>query len=477
MESDGESIAFAHAVLDHVFQAFRERARNERPVWEDPAPVVDALRGSYGRLPIAGAPLAATVHFLTGVLLQHPVGNTDPRFLGWVHGGGDELGIGAAMIMAGMNSNTGGRDHGAVHVEATVLEWVRRIFGFPDSSSGVFTQGTSEANLLALAVARTSARNCETGDIDPRCEVVYVASDTHDSVMKAARLLQYGHVRQIPGREGDPRIDPDSLARAVASDRAEGLSPVCVVASAGTIDRGICDDLRSLAEVAREARIWLHIDGAFGAWLRIAPPPFDEPVAGIEFADSLAFDFHKWLPSPFAAGALLVRDRQAHRATFSTAASYLSPSDALAGGPDWAVNYGVALSRPFQGLAPYLVLRTHGLRALGQSIAYCVVLANYFADRIECADELRLVVPVEGNVVLFEAIGPDGVPLPADDVAASLQRRGRTVFSTTEFDGRRVLRACFVNHRTRPRHVDEAIDDLLDLVGGGRPLSATDATG
>jgi aromatic-L-amino-acid decarboxylase len=454
-------LELTHDVLDRAFQGFQRRSHAEGPVWEDPEPVVDALRGPSGLFPNDGAPVAETLKFLTDVLLEHPVGNTDPRFLGWVHGGGDELGIAAAVIAAGMNANVGGRNHGAVHVEATVLGWVRSIFGFPDEASGVFTQGTSEANLLALAVARTSARRSAPDDINPCREVLYVASDSHDSVTKAAQLLQYGHVRSVPGRGNEPRVDPESLARAVASDRAAGLLPVCVVGSAGTIDRGACDDLRALAEVAREAGVWLHVDGAFGAWLRIAPPPFDEPVAGIDLADSLAFDFHKWLPSSFAAGALLVRDRELHRATFSTQASYLSPSEALAGGPDWAVNYGVALSRPFQGLAPYLVLRTHGLRALGESIAYCVVLANYFADRIERSGGLELVVPVDGNVVLFEVIGADGVRLQTDDVAASLQRGGRTVFSTTEFDGRRVLRACFVNHRTRPGHVDEAIDDLL----------------
>ena len=233
-----------------------------------------------------------------------------------------------------------------------------------------------------------------------------------------------------------------------------------MTATAGSIDSGASDPLEAVAEVCREEGVWLHVDGAFGAWLQIAPPPFDEPIRGIELADSLAFDFHKWLPVPFAVGALLVKDRDVHRATFANEASYLAQGRALAGGPDWAVNYGIALSRPFSGLAPYLILRAHGLRDLGRGIAYCVVLAHYFADLIERSPSFALAAPVVGNVVLFELSARPDAALRAADVAADLQERGETVFSTTSRGGRTVLRACFVNHGTRPKHVEQAVREL-----------------
>jgi aromatic-L-amino-acid/L-tryptophan decarboxylase len=455
--------SLAQEVLDTALCSFRARSRAERPVWEDPGPLLAmALAGAHGELPHTGAPLQGIVSFLVDRVLERPVGNTDPRFLGWVHGGGDELGLLAAIVVAGMNANTGGRDHGAVRIERVVLDWMRSIFGFPTGASSVFTQGTSEANLLALATARTSSRSRAGSADDPRAEAVYVSARGHESVFKTARILQFGHIRIVPERqEGDGLIDVELLERCISEDRAAGLVPVCIVATAGTVDRGATDDLDGLAEVAASAGVWLHVDGAFGAWLRIAPRPFDAPVRSIDRADSLAFDLHKWLPVPFATGVLLVADRQSHRATFAVSAQYLAPSEGLAGGPDWAANYGIALSRPFQGLAAYLILRAHGLRALGERIAYCVVLADYFGDLVRRTSGLRLIEPVEGNVVLFEVLDGRGGPLPADRIAAALQSTGRTVFSTTSFGGRRVLRACFVNHRTRPRHAQTAIEELL----------------
>jgi aromatic-L-amino-acid/L-tryptophan decarboxylase len=457
-------------VLAKALREFRARAKAEVPVWTDPSPGLTALlEGAAGSFPATAQDASDVIEFLVGEVMVRPTGNTDPRFWGWVHGGGDELEIVAAIIGAAMNANTGGRDHAAVRIEHVVLNWMREVFGFPATASAVFVQGTSEANLSALAVARTAATRMMDGDVtepgrpSPHDEVLYVSRATHDSVAKAARLLQFGHLQVVGVLEGrTDRMDPDLLERAIEQDRAAGLTPVCIVGSAGTIDGGDCDDLQRLADVAARTGVWLHVDGAFGAWLRIAPQPFDAPVAGIERADSLATDLHKWLPVPFSAGILMVKDRGVHRRTFATAADYLSPSDALAGGPDWATNYGIALSRPFQGLAAYLVLRTRGFTQIGEGIAHCVVLASYFADLIERDTSLRLSRPTVGNVVLFEAVDDRGRTLDPEAIAADLQRRGETVFSTTSFAGRRVLRACFVNHRTRARHVESAVGELRD---------------
>lgn len=457
MESAAGIDRLAGEVLARALREFRGRAAAEVPVWTDPSPgLTTLLEGAAGDLPATAQDASEVIGFLVDEVMARPTGNTDPRFWGWVHGGGDELGIVAAIIGAAMNANTGGRDHAAVRIEQVVLGWMREVFGFPTTSSALFVQGTSEANLCALAVARTAAE--ATAD-----EVVYVSPATHDSIAKAARLLQFRHLRIVGVPESHPdRMDPALLEQAIAQDRAAGLTPVCIVGSAGTIDGGDSDDLQRLADVAARTGVWLHVDGAFGAWLRIAPAPFDAPVAGIERADSLATDLHKWLPVPFSAGILLVKDRDVHRRTFATGAAYLAPSDALAGGPDWATNYGIALSRPFQGLAAYLVLRARGLATIGEGIAHCVVLASYLADLIDRDPTLRLSRPTVGNVVLFEVLDARGQPLDPEAVAADLQRRGGTVLSTTSCHGRRVLRACFVNHGTRARHVGRAVEELRD---------------
>ena len=430
------------------------------PVWEAPDGLETHLAASHGALPLESSDPDDVVDFLLREVMPRPTGNSHPSFLGWGHGGGDELQMIAAIIASAMNSNTGGRNHGATHVDRTVLGWLRDIFDFGPSSSGVFTHGTSEANLLALAIARTRAHSDSTAVSEVSREVVYVGADIHDSVTKAARLLQFGHIRVVQPDRNNGGISANALEGAINRDRADGFLPVAVVASAGSIDSGACDQFDDIADVCLDQRVWMHVDGAFGAWLRIAPPPFDEPVAGIERADSLAFDLHKWLPMPFSTGVLLTKDPAAHRATFASDADYLEPGAGLAGGPDWAVNYGIALSRPFQSLAPYLILRVRGLRAIGEAIAYCIVLAHYFGDLVTQSPYLRLVSDVTGNVVLFDALSADGASIPADEVASGLQRRGETVFSTTSMNGRQVLRACFVNHGTRPRHVDQAIREL-----------------
>lgn len=300
MESEQRVDRLAAEVLLRALRGFRVRAAAEAPVWSDPSPGLTALlKGAAGAFPTTGQDASEVISFLLDEVMSRPTGNTDPRFWGWVHGGGDELGIVAAIIGAAMNANTGGRDHAAVRIEQVVLGWMREVFGFPSTSSAVFVQGTSEANLCALAVARSSG----PGTAD---EVVYVSPATHDSVAKAARLLRFSHLRVVGVLDGySDRMDPDLLEQAIAQDRAAGLTPVCIVGSAGTIDGGDCDDLQRLADVAARTGVWLHVDGAFGAWLRIAPPPFDAPVCGIERADSLATDLHKWLPVPFSAGILI----------------------------------------------------------------------------------------------------------------------------------------------------------------------------
>jgi aromatic-L-amino-acid decarboxylase len=462
---DDELLDVATSVLEHGLRQFRGQRSGDLSPWVPTEPLAELLAGHDGRLPVEGTGLQATSDFLVSEVLTRPTGNTHPNFFGWVHGSGDEIGIVTAIMAASMNANTGGRDHGAVHIEQTVLSWFRQIFGFAQGAGAVFTQGSSESSLLALAVARTNARRASFTANDPREEVVYAGNDVHESVTKCARILQFGHLRHVGSGTRTVGMSPEILRQMIRSDRESGRTPACVVATAGAIDSGGCDPLLEISDVCREERVWLHVDGAFGAWLRIAPPPFDTPVRGIDRADSLAFDVHKWLPVPFAAGVLLVADREIHRETFASAAEYLSPSDGLAGGPDWAVNYGVALSRPFQGLAPYAVLRVRGLRAIGEGIAYCVVLAHYFAHLVEQHPNTRLAAPVVGNVVLFHAVSADGQSLPADDVAAGLQLSGRSVFSTTALEGRRVLRACFVNHNTRPRHVDQAMRELEEFVG------------
>mgnify|MGYP000497494397 FL=1 len=365
--SESEAVVRGQGAESLALRSLREAYRwhqlhrsGDLPVWEAPDGLETHLAASHGALPLESSDPDDVVDFLLREVMPRPTGNSHPSFLGWVHGGGDELQMIAAIIASAMNSNTGGRNHGATHVDRTVLGWLRDIFDFGPSSSAVFTQGTSEANLLALAIARTRVHSDSTTVVEVSREVVYVGEDVHDSVTKAARLLQFGHIRVVRADQDNGGFSADALEGAVNRDRADGFIPVAVVASAGSIDSGACDQLDDIADVCLDKGVWMHVDGAFGAWLRIAPPPFDEPVAGIERADSLAFDLHKWLPMPFSTGVLLTKDPAAHRATFASDAGYLEPGAGLAGGPDWVVDHSIAVSRSLQGLTPCPSLRARG---------------------------------------------------------------------------------------------------------------------
>ena len=406
------------------------------------------------------------VNELISNVLPYATGNIHPRFFGWVHGTGLVSGLLAEIVAATMNSNCGGRDHGAIYVEREVIDWCRRSFGFPEGSSGVLVTGTSQATVIALAVARTHALGAKSRSHGlhgtPRL-TAYAAEGAHNAVTKALELLGLGaeSLRRVPcGQDGG--MDLHRLKQEVINDRSQGLQPFCVVGTAGSVDIGAFDDLDALADFCVENSLWFHVDGAFGAWARLACAPWNEFANGIERADSLAFDFHKWMYVQYDCGAVLVRDEAAHRAAFAARPAYLAgQGGGVGGGEPWYCDYGIDLSRGFRALKIWTALRVHGSRALGRAISRNCELAILMASCIEGDQNLRLVRPVKLNICCFNAAPPDwdgeGQDLLNTAVAQQLQLRGEAVFSTTRIDGRTVLRAAIVNHRTRGADVEESI--------------------
>lgn len=452
----------AHALLDACVDHLA--AAREHP-WQ---PVTDADRDAL-RLGTAthGIGTAAVADELAERLLPLATGNIHPRFFGWVHGTGLATGLLAEMAAATMNSNCGGRDHGAVYVEREVIDWCRRCFGFPEGSSGVLVTGTSQATVIALAAARQRA----LGDASRRDGIIggpplaaYAVQGVHNATIKALELIGVGAaaLRLIPASAGGS-LDVAALAAAIAQDRAAGVVPMCVVATAGSVDLGTFDDLSAIADVCAATGVWMHVDGAFGAWARLADEPWRRLTDGIERADSLAFDFHKWMFVQYDCGAVLVRDEAAHRAAFAARPAYLaSQSDGLGGGEPWYCDYGVDLSRGFRALKVWAALRSHGSDEFGAAITRNCRQAQRMAARVERTSSLRLAAPVVLNVCCFDA-APEALPDVERDalnaaVAQDLQLAGDTVFSTTKLHGRTVLRAAIVNHRTCDADVDHAVD-------------------
>ena len=290
----------------------------ERPVWQ---PIPEAVRARFhSPAPRMGEELAAGPCGVHADVLPYAQGNVHPGFMGWVNGGGTPVGMVAEMLAAGLNANLGGRDHIPIEVERQVTAWVREIFGFPQGATGLFVTGTSMANLIAVLIARDAALGFEVRAsgvaAEPRRLTAYTSKAVHGCVPKAMDIAGLGSdaLRLIP-TDSRFRIDLAALAEAIQRDREAGFTPFLVVGTAGTVNTGAVDDLAGIADLCQREKLWFHVDGAFGALARLAPD-LAPKLNGIERADSLAFDFHKWGQAPYDAGFILVRDGEAHKNAF-----------------------------------------------------------------------------------------------------------------------------------------------------------------
>jgi aromatic-L-amino-acid decarboxylase len=398
-------------------------------------------------------------------VLPYGSGNSHPGFMGWAQGGGSPVGMLADMLAAGLNANLGGRDHMPIAVEREVVGWVRAMFGFPAGASGLFVTGASQANFLAVLVARTRALGVESrqaglGRAGPKLRA-YASVAVHGCVPRAMEIAGLGSdaLRRIPVGP-DQRIDLSALEAAIAADRREGLVPFLVAGNAGTVDTGAIDDLHALADIAAAEGLSFHVDGAIGA-LGVLSRELAPKLAGIERADSLALDFHKWGQVPYEAGFLLVRDGEAHRAAFASEAAYLQHFDrGLAAGDWWPNEYGSDLSRGFKALKTWFTLRTYGADALGAVMAQTCALARDLAARIEAEPELELLAPVGLNIVCFGYRGPDADRLNSE-IVLDLQEEGRVLPSLTRVNGRAAIRAALVNHRIRQADIEALVEGVL----------------
>jgi glutamate/tyrosine decarboxylase-like PLP-dependent enzyme len=455
--------AQAHLMLDDML-GYIEKIR-ERPVWQPiPAEVRARFRSPAPRL---GEELAQVHAEFMQDVLPYAQGNVHPGFMGWVNGGGTPVGMVAEMLAAALNANLGGRDHIPVEVERQVTAWVREIFGFPQGATGLFVTGTSMANLIAVLIARDAALGYDVRASGVAAELqrltAYTSNAVHGCVPKAMDIAGLGSdaLRQIP-TDSRFRIDLTALAEAIQRDREAGFTPFLVVGTAGTVNTGAVDDLAGLADLCQREKLWFHVDGAFGALARLAPdlaPKLD----GIERADSVAFDFHKWGQAPYDAGFILVRDGEAHKNAFTLPAAYLQRAErGLAAGSPWPCDFGPDLSRGFRALKVWFTLKVYGTEALGASISRCCALARYLEERIAATPELELMAPVELNIVCFRYRAEDTNRVN-DAIVVALQESGVVAPSTTRIKGQTAIRAAIVNHRTSRAEIDALVDGVLAL--------------
>jgi aromatic-L-amino-acid/L-tryptophan decarboxylase len=457
----------AHRMLDDML-GYIENIR-ERPVWQ---PIPDEVRARFrSSAPRQGEDLARIHAEFMQDVLPYAQGNVHPGFMGWVNGGGTPVGMVAEMLAAGLNANLGGRDHIPVEVERQVSGWVREIFGFPVGASGLFVTGTSMANLIAVLVARDAALGVEVRDrgvaAEPKKLTAYTSNAVHGCIPKAMDIAGLGSaaLRLIP-TDSRYHIDLAALETAIQKDRAAGFTPFFVVGTAGTVNTGAIDDLAGLADLCQREKLWFHVDGAFGALAKLAPD-LAPKVEGMERADSVGFDFHKWGQVPYDAGFILVRDSEAHRNAFVSPAAYLKRAKrGLAAGTPWPCDFGPDLSRGFRALKVWFTLKALGTERLGASISRTCALARYLESRIAATPELELMAPVELNIVCFRYRAEDADRIN-EEIVIALQESGMVAPSTTLIGGHTAIRAAIVNHRTSRAEIDALVDGT---VAQGRAL-------
>lgn len=462
--SDWQTLRTAgHNMLDDMFDYLS--TIGQRPVWQ--VPPIESIDAFTGSMPEEEGSLESAHATFLRHILPNSVGNAHPGFMGWVHGGGSPVGMLAEMLAAGLNANLGGRDHIPIAVEQQIVAWMRDLFGFPNSASGLFVTGSSIANFIGVLVARTSVvgANVRRTGLKSLQEnlVAYASTDAHGCIGQALELSGLGscNLRRIPVND-QHQMRLDILAETIAADRQAGYTPFCVVGSAGTVDVGAIDDLDGISIIAKREELWFHIDGACGA-LGMLSEHIARKLKGIELADSIALDFHKWGQVPYDAGFILVRDSQLQQETFASPAAYLRrETRGMAAGSPWPCDFGPDLSRSFKALKVWFTFQVYGRKRLGAVMDHTCDLAQYLAERITASNELELLAPVQLNIVCFRFRCHDANRVNSEIVVA-IQESGLAAPSATTINGEFAIRAALFNHRTTRADVDRLVDTTLRL--------------
>jgi glutamate/tyrosine decarboxylase-like PLP-dependent enzyme len=464
-EDWSEVRALGHRMLDDMIDWVADV--RTRPVWRHmPAALRAELREP---VPAQGTPLPELYEDFRRLILPFSSANEHPSMMGWVNGGGNPAGY-LAEILAGIFSvNCGGRDHAAIEVERQVIAWAAQMVGMPSDASGLLVTGSSMANMIAVLVARRAALGAgvRTHGLQSAPLVAYAQAGAHGCIPRALDMagLGTGALHAIPAGP-DHRMNLAALRNAIVQDREAGKVPFLVVGTAGTVDTGAVDDLAAIADIAAGAKIWFHVDGAFGATAALSPR-FRPLLAGIERADSLAFDFHKWAQVPYDAGCILVRDPALQLATFAQSLAYLTQEQrGLAGNPPWPRDFGPDLSRGFRALKIWMTLRAYGTEGLAAVVENGCDLAQYLAARIRDEPSLELLAQVTLNIVCFRVCrDADDLDALNRDLVADLQESGIAAPSTTTIDGKLAIRAALFNHRTTVADVDALLAGIARLIG------------
>jgi glutamate/tyrosine decarboxylase-like PLP-dependent enzyme len=465
-------------MVDDVFDFLSSVAT--QPVWKKtPDKLKESIKSS---LPEEGTSVVAIYEDFRENILPFRKGNIHPRFFSWVEGNGTITGVLADMLASAMNSNLAIGDHSAVYVEHQVINWCKEIVGFPASSSGLIVSGGSIANVTALIVARNAYRNgaikrSGLKDLEEYL-VVYCSTETHNCIFKAVETIGIGtdYLRKIPVTE-NYQIDLDALKEQIQNDRKNGLTPFCVIGNAGTVNTGAIDPFDSLSAICKQQNMWLHVDGAIGGVLHLLPE-YAGKLTGMDEADSIAFDLHKWLYINYEAGCVIIRDANAHKNAFSQPASYLSKHErGLAAGPDSFSSYGLELSRSFKSLKIWMSIKEHGISKYAKMIRQNIAQAQYMGEKIKTMRGLELLTPVALNIVCYRYnpgnMSQEELNQLNKEILMRMHEKAIAAPSYTFLKGNYAIRLSITNHRTVSADLDAVLQGTLEL--GETIISETSA--
>ena len=462
----------AHEAVD--LAADYLKGLEQRPVYK-PMSVEERESLMSRPLPNKAVSIDAILQAISRHVLPHPMGNGHPRFFGWVNSPPAPAAVIADLLASAMNPSCAGGDHAAIYVERCAVRWLMELLEFPvEGSLGLLVSGGSAASLTCLAAARHKAAKDYGWDIrkeglsrQPQL-VMYLSEEGHSCLRKSAELLGLGEagVALVPV-DREFRMSPAALEAAVKRDRDAGKAPFCVAASAGTVTTGAVDPLQQLADFCEREKLWLHVDGAYGA-LGALDPSLSVLYRGMERCDSLALDPHKWLSVPLECGCALIRDGKLLRDAFSLVPSYLRTEEGKGiGGLPWYSEYGFQQTRGFRALKLWAALLCAGREGIAQQIQRHNRLARRLADKISREPELELMFRPILSVVNFRCVPAKlrGSEEALDDLnkrlMENLQSKGEVFITGAQIRGRFSLRACILHYATRDSDLDFLVECLL----------------
>ena len=466
---DDELAAFrgaAHTLVDGV--ADHLAALPSGPVWQA---LPEALRKELLDLPLPEHPTALDDLVATALrdVVPHAMGNGHPAFFGWVNPPPSQAGVMTSLAAAAMNPSVVSGDHADVHLERAVVRWLAELVGFPHApGAGLLTSGGSAATIVCLAGARSRALAAAGHDVRrdglagaPQL-VAYVPDEAHSCVRRALELLGLGSgaMREVPLEGG--LLDAAALLASIAADRASGALPALLVGSAGTVNTGAIDPLGALADVAAAEGLWFHVDGAYGAF-GVLDPAIAARYRGMERADSLVLDPHKWLGVPVDVGCALVQRDDDLRDAFSLIPPYLRQDTGAPIGT--FAEYGFEQTRPFRALKTWATIAALGRAGIAAQVARANALARELATLVEREPELELAAAPETSIVAFRARPAGCAPAGLDELNRALpeavQDRGRAFVTGTIFGGRETLRACILHPDTGSEHLETLVAEVV----------------